>query len=369
MYRPRRYRALGAGVIRLRTHRLDGACVAVAQLEHLRSDVGPGRDAAGTGQVVCAVCARLAGLLVAVAVAQKPEDALGHVAGEGQAAELVVHHGHLVKRIVGVGTAVGERRHGAHEVLALADNPARTHDVVLGAVGNGDVAGGLGLAVDAQRAEGLVLVVLLARAVEHVVARDVHERDAVLGAGLGQQRRALGVGGPGGLPALGGLGGVDGGVGAAVDYDPVERPVDLRVVGGVREVELVSVTEVEGVGDSPLLSQGLHRAAELAVGAGDERAAGRHGDGVLQHGMMLVGLGELALGKRDGPVDAKLGVGEVHERIGPLELGRPVGVHEVRVGGAVLERLEGVAHAAGHVDGLGGVDDARADLAEALPRP
>ena len=46
-----------------------------------------------------------------------------------------------------------------------------------------------------------------------------------------------------------------------------------------------------------------------------------------------------------------------------------MGVHEIRVGRAVLERLEGVAHAAGHVDGLGGVDDARVDLAEALARP
>lgn len=239
---------------------------------------------------------------------------------------------------------------------------------MLRAVRHGDVAGGLGLAVDAQRAEGLVLVVLLARAVEHVVARDVHERDAVLGAGLGQQRRALGVGGPGSFAALGGLGGVDGGVGAAVDDRAVERPVDLGVVGGVGEVELVAVAEVEGTGDPPLLGELAHRAAELAVGAGDERAAGRHGDGVLEHRVVLVGLGELALGKRDGPVDAEPGVGEVDEGVGLLELRRPVGVHEIGVGSAVLERLEGVAHAAGYVDGLGGIDDARVDLAEALPR-
>ena len=45
-----------------------------------------------------------------------------------------------------------------------------------------------------------------------------------------------------------------------------------------------------------------------------------------------------------------------------------MGVHQVRVGSAVLERLERVAHAAGHVDGLGRVDDARVDLAEALAR-
>ena len=237
-----------------------------------------------------------------------------------------------------------------------------------GAVGHGDVAGGLGLAVDAKRAEGLVLAVLLARAVEHVVARDMHERDPVLGAGLGKQRRALGVGGPGGFAALGRLGGVDGGVGSAVDDGAVERPVDLGVVGGVGEVELVAVAEVEGTGDPPLLGELAHRAAELAVGAGDERAARRHGDGVLQHRMLLVGLGQLALVERDGPLDAELGVGEVDEGVGLLELCRPVGVHQVGVGRTVLERLEGVAHAARHVDGLGGVDDARVDLAEALAR-
>lgn len=41
-----------------------------------------------------------------------------------------------------------------------------------------------------------------------------------------------------------------------------------------------------------------------------------------------------------------------------------MGVHQVGVGGAVLERLEGVAHAARDVDGLGGVQHGRVDLAE-----
>ena len=67
----------------------------------------------------------------------------------------------------------------------------------------------------------------------------------------------------------------------------------------------------------------------------------------LQHGVRLVGLGELALGKRDRPVGAELGVGEVDEGVGLLELGRPVGVHQVNVGRTVLESLEGVAHDAG----------------------
>lgn len=106
MHRPRRNRSLGTGVILRRTHRLHGVGVAVAQLEHLRGDLCPGGDAAGAGQVIGAVLARAARLFVPVAVAQQPEDALGHVAGESQAAELVVHDGHLAQRIVGVGAAV-----------------------------------------------------------------------------------------------------------------------------------------------------------------------------------------------------------------------------------------------------------------------
>ena len=40
-----------------------------------------------------------------------------------------------------------------------------------------------------------------------------------------------------------------------------------------------------------------------------------------------------------------------------------MGVHQVGVGGAVLQGLEGVAHAARDVDGLGGVQHGRVDLA------
>ncbi len=79
--------------------------------------------------------------------------------------------------------------------------------------------------------------------------------------------------------------------------------------------------------------------------------------------MVEVGLGDGSLGERDRPLDGELGVGEVNEGVGPLELQGPVGVHQVGVGGAVLERLEGVAHAARDVDGLGGVERAGVDLA------
>ena len=79
--------------------------------------------------------------------------------------------------------------------------------------------------------------------------------------------------------------------------------------------------------------------------------------------MVQVGLGDDGLIERDRPHDGELWVGEVHEGVGLLELQRPVGVHQVGVGGAVLQGLEGVAHAARHVDGLARVQHGRVDPA------
>ena len=98
-----------------------------------------------------------------------------------------------------------------------------------GAPGHGDVAGGLGLAVDGKRAEGLVLGMDLGRAVEDVVGGHVHEGDPVPGAGAGEKGGAGGVGLPCGHAALGGLGPVHRRVGPAVDDRAVERPVVLAV--------------------------------------------------------------------------------------------------------------------------------------------
>ena len=345
--------APGAGVVVGGADRDHFLPVAVGGLEDGSGDVRPGPDGAGAGAVIGAV----GGVR-----AQHMEDGLGHFAREGQAAQLVVHDGDPLEPVLGVGDAVGEPLHGLDEVVPLADDPGAAHDVVARAAGHGDVAGGLGLAVDGKRAEGLVLVMNLGRTVEDVVAGHVDEGDPVPGACAGEKGGAGGVGPPGGHAALGGLGFIHGRVGATVDHGAVERPVVLRVGVRVGHVEGVDVAEVEVLRHASLLGQPAHRAAQLAVAAGDEGALRRHRDDVGEHRVVEVGLGDDSLVERDGPLDGKLRVGEVHEGVGPLQLQRPVGVHQVGVGGAVLKRLEGVAHAARDVDGLGGVEYGRVDL-------
>ena len=349
--------ALGAGVVVGGRYRHDPVAVAVGDLEDGAGDVRPALHGAGAGAVVGAV----GGVRP-----QHVEDGLGHVAREGQAAQLVVHDGDLLQLVLRVGYAVGQPLHGLHEVVALADDPAGAHDVVARAAGHGDVAGGLGLAVDGQRAEGLVLGMDLGGAVEDVVAGHVHERDPVPGAGAGEEGGAGRVGLPGDDTALGGLRPVHGGVGAAVDHGAVERPVVFGVGLRVGHVEGVDVAEVEVLGDAALLRQRADRMAQLAVAADNEGALRRHGDDVLEVRVVEVGLGYGGLVEGDRPLDGELGVGEVHEGVGPLELERPVGVHQVGVGGAVLQGLEGVAHAARDVDGLARVEHGRVDLAEGL---
>ena len=349
--------SLGAAVVVGGADRHDLVPVAVGGLEDGAGDVGPGLHGAGAGAVVGAV----GGVRP-----QHMEDGPRHVAREGQAAQLVVHDGDLVQLVVRVGDAVGERLHRLDEVVPLADDPGAAHDVVAGAAGHGNVARGLGLAVDGQRAEGLVLGMDLGRAVEDVVGGHVDQGDPVPGAGAGEKGGAGRVGLPGGHAALGGLRPVHRGVGAAVDDGAVERPVVLRIGLRVGHVEGVDVAEVEVLRDAALLGERTHRMAQLAVAAGDEGALRRHGDDVLEVRVVEVGLGDGGLVERDGPLNVELGVGEVHEGVGLLQFKGPVGVHQVGVGGAVLQGLEGVAHAARDVDGLGGVQDGRVDLAEGL---
>lgn len=349
--------ARGAGVVVGGADRHDPVAVAVGRLEDGAGDIGPGLHGAGAGAVVGAV----GGVRP-----QHVEDGLRHVAREGQAAQLVVHDGDLREPVLRVGHAVGQPLHGLDEILPLADDPAGAHDVVARAAGHGDVAGGLGLAVDGQGAEGLVLGMDLGGAVEDVVAGHVDQGDPVPGAGAGEEGRAGGVGLPGGHAALGGLRFIHGGVGAAVDHGAVERPVVFRVGRRVGHVEGVDVAEVEVLRHAALLRQRAHRMSQLAVAAGDEGALRRHGDDVLEVRVVQVGLGDGGLVQRDRPLDGELRVGEVHEGVGPLQLERPVGVHQVGVGGAVLQGLEGVAHAARDVDGLARVQCAGEHPAEGL---
>lgn len=208
--------ARGVRVVVGRRNRHDLLAVAVGGLEDGAGDVGPGLDGAGAGAVVGAV---------GDVRPQHVEDGRGHVAREGQAAQLVVHDRDLRELILRVGDAVGQPLHGLDEVVPLADDPGAAHDVVARAPGHGDVAGGLGLAVDGQRGERLVLVVHLGGAVEDVVGGHVDEGDPVLGAGACEKGRAGGVGLPGGHAALGGLRFIHGRVGAAVDHGTVKRPV------------------------------------------------------------------------------------------------------------------------------------------------
>ena len=79
---------------------------------------------------------------------------------------------------------------------------------------------------------------------------------------------------------------------------------------------------------------------------------------------MQISLGPFGLVQRNRPLDIQVRVGEVHERVRLLLLQRPVRVHEIRVHGAVLQRLEAVAHATGHVDRLRRVQYGRIHLAE-----
>ena len=192
---------LSARIIIGGTRRNNLIAIAVGGIEDGASDVHPALDCTGAGAVIGAE----GGMRP-----QHVEDGGRHVARKGKSPKLIINNGNLVERVLGVCHANRKRLHGLDEVVPIADDPAGAHDVVARAPGHGDVAGGLGLAVDGKRAERLLLAVHLGRAVENVVAGHMDERDAVPGAGgAGEQGRPHRVGLPGGHAALGGLGPVD----------------------------------------------------------------------------------------------------------------------------------------------------------------
>ena len=95
--RARGDRALGAGVVVGGADRHDPVAIAVGRLEDGAGDVGPGLHRAGSRAVIGAV----GGVRP-----QHVEHGLGHVAREGQAAQLVVNDGDLREFVVGVGDAI-----------------------------------------------------------------------------------------------------------------------------------------------------------------------------------------------------------------------------------------------------------------------
>lgn len=158
--RPRGDGALRGGVVLRGGDGTDGIAVAVPLLEDGTCYAGPAPDSARSRAAVGAE-GRMG--------AQEMEDGLRHVPGEGEAAQLVVHHGDLQEGVIGICHAVGERSHRLHEVVPIAYDPGGAQDIVLRASRDGEVPCGLGLAVDGEGAEGLVLRVDLPRAVEDIV--------------------------------------------------------------------------------------------------------------------------------------------------------------------------------------------------------
>ena len=219
---------------------------------------------------------------------EKGEDSLGHLIGEGEAAKLIVHHGHTLQTVSGISAATRETGHCTDEVSPVADDPARAHNIVRGTARHGQVAGSLGLPVNGKRRKVLAFRVILDRTIKDVVRAHMHERDTVLGTGTSEKRWPRGVGTPADGAALRGLRTVDGGVGSTIDYSAIQGPVKSAVLSRIRKVELVDIAEVEAIEKPALLRQRPHGTAKLTVAACDKRACRRHGNGVGKHGMALI---------------------------------------------------------------------------------
>jgi hypothetical protein len=144
-----------------------------------------------------------------------------------------------------VDAALCQRQHGGHEVPSIADHPRRAHDVVAGHGGDHLIGGGLGLPVHAEGRDGVVLGVgARGGPVEDVIARDVDQRDAVLGGDARQSRGARDVDRPRRRTALRCLRRVDGGVGCGVDDRVVVAPAAGVGEGSGRQVDVGAFGEL-----------------------------------------------------------------------------------------------------------------------------
>ena len=273
------------------------------------------------------------------------DDARGEISGEGQPPGLVRHN-------LRGDAALRQRGHGPHEVLAVADHPARAHEIVAGGRLHCGVTASLGLAVDAERAGRLILGMDAGSAVEGVLARDVHQRETVCGCRTGQVGRTGGVGPPGQAAPVRRLGAIDVGPGGGVDDDVVGRPVPGRHLRCVRDVHLGQIDAGNGVAGLRQLPHEL--AAELAASTGDQHTAcalglDRHWRHLRHARMRPVFIGQDGPLQRNGPRHRGGLVGEVEERV--RRIGRPVIVDQIGVGGIRLQSLIGVPHAFGDEHG------------------
>lgn len=80
---------------------------------------------------------------------------------------------------------------------------------------------------------------------------------------------------------------------------------------------------------SPRYSAKARTVPQLAAAAGYQRVLRRHGKRGGQHRAGLVGIRKLILFKRDGPLDAQLGVGKVLEGVILLQVDGPAGVRQI----------------------------------------
>ena len=259
--------------------------------------------------------------------------------GERQASALILDHRW-------VDAPGGEREHGAHEVVAVADHPRRSDDVVPRHRGHHLITRGLCLAVDAERRDRILFAVgPLCGTVEHVVAGDVDERDAVRRGDPRQRGHTGDVGRPRRrrVRSASRLGRIHGGEGRGVDDRLVIPPAKGVFEVRRRQVDVGAVNEFDG---RPVGVGATQGPAQLPSGTENQGLSGRHRRDVGQPRVRPVLGRQLRALQRDRPIDAHCFVGQVQERV--RGVGGVVVVHQVRVRGIGLQRLERVADTAGH---------------------